>query len=311
MKQTHVLMILLCLLTLLPAAVMAQTAPGGPADTGCQDSAGGPIPCPTETPREEPQPQPPPAEQPREETQPVPEEVEAPDETGRTANPLRPSAEGACQIATASTAPTNLRAEPSLAAAVVGTLDPNILYDVLGMVVNNEGLWYGVGQGWASGSAVVLDGRCPLRVTIEETEELVDSFLIALDDMPERDDRERFLNLLEEENGLLDRFVIGDNGSVCIDMTPTNTWEGCRPTTPLVLQPAPPRPPVFEVLFSPRPDEEINPVAWTCDSTSDGQGVYCSCQTSSSCMKLAPLCTTTPICFFDECWCGVGSNYDD
>lgn len=94
----------------------------------------------------------------------TPEPTAVPD-TSTTANPLRPSTSDTCQLATATTQAVNVRAEPSLNAAVVGSLDPNTLYPVQAAAFAAGQIWYRVATGWVSASVVVIGGSdCPTNV---------------------------------------------------------------------------------------------------------------------------------------------------
>lgn len=92
---------------------------------------------------------------------PPPSETLTDANTGAQPNPLIPPTAGICQVATATAAPTNVRAEPSLNAAIVGSLDPNQLYEVFSIVINGEGRWYGIEGGWVAAIAVNIGGQCP------------------------------------------------------------------------------------------------------------------------------------------------------
>jgi hypothetical protein len=79
-------------------------------------------------------------------------------------NPLVPPSDGPCQLTTRNTTAVNVRAEPSLNASIVGSLDPNLVYIVLSAIVNSEGTWYRVEAGWVSAIVVNIGGTCPARI---------------------------------------------------------------------------------------------------------------------------------------------------
>lgn len=79
-------------------------------------------------------------------------------------NPLVPPTSGPCQLTSASTLGANVRADLSLNAAVVGSLDPNQVYMVLSAVVNGEGTWYRIEAGWVASLVVNIGGQCPARI---------------------------------------------------------------------------------------------------------------------------------------------------
>jgi len=161
----QVAILLVTLLVLLISMVGSVSAQAQPAE--CRDAAGGIIPCP-------PTPVPPTTVPPTVEisvltptvapvliSTPVPATVGP--STGAV-NPLRPSQDGACQIAAATNIPSNIRATPSLNGTIVGSLDPNQLYPVLSIVVNAEGTWYRIETGWVSTVAAISGGQCPARI---------------------------------------------------------------------------------------------------------------------------------------------------
>lgn len=77
-------------------------------------------------------------------------------------NPLRPSPGEVCQLATFSLERGNVRALPALGAEIVATLDPAVLYPVLGTVIGMDGTWFRIEAGWVSAAVVVIAGiDCP------------------------------------------------------------------------------------------------------------------------------------------------------
>ncbi len=90
---------------------------------------------------------------------PVEQPADNPVPENRT-NPVRPVVGGDCTVATFLTTAVNVREYPASEAPILGTLDPSVLYPVLGMHVLPDSTWYLVETGWVNSIAVVLGGDC-------------------------------------------------------------------------------------------------------------------------------------------------------
>src|SRR5690606_23969349 len=94
---------------------------------------------------------------------------EAPASDTSTVNPVRPLADGVCQVATYATSRVNVRVAPSLNAEVVAFLDPAVLYQVYMILVAEGETWYQVQAGWVASLAVVIGGNCANVPTLNDS----------------------------------------------------------------------------------------------------------------------------------------------
>lgn len=97
-------------------------------------------------------------------------------------NPLRPDPAGECTIATTAVARVNVRQAPAFDAPIVGTLSPDMLHNVFGMAFVDGVPWYLVGNGWVSGSVVVMGGDCGGMARVSYLPEFVSIDLSAADE---------------------------------------------------------------------------------------------------------------------------------
>jgi hypothetical protein len=76
-----------------------------------------------------------------------------------TLNPMPTS--GECVLSTATTSRVNIRATPNLEADIVGSIALNELIVIeLALITAEDELWYFIGSGWVSSTAVRLGGDC-------------------------------------------------------------------------------------------------------------------------------------------------------